>query len=502
VDEPAQPPSARRVCAPGLLLDHARRLAGVLGLAAAACSPGAGPPSIILVSIDTLRADHLGAYGSAAGLTPNLDRFAKSAVVFESAWTQANQTNLSHASLFTSRYPSELGAVSDAFAPAREIPTLASVLGVYGYDSAGFTGGGHLTQGFGLERGFARWDTPQELGSLFHTAPYAKAWLGSRESEAPFLLFLHSYDTHQRYLKPGPVGLSAADPAYRGQAVAIAAQPGAVAACVDGYTWPPAGEAPPIDIDRLRVHDAPSRAADAARAERFNSPAHPLGETDIAYLRATYAGAVAYADGWFGAFLDDLDTRGLLEESVVFVVSDHGESLGEDGIWGHSYSLTDADVHVPLLVRLPGGEHGGRRVADPVALLDVLPTVLELAGATAPAGIHGRSLVPALRGEPWKGRDVVFTEGRRRVVSARTATDRLTFAGVDPNSPFLSDLLAHADLAGPAFTASSTAEPATRAALRDAMLGWRDTLAPAERFERADAGLVESLKAHGYWDAR
>lgn len=468
-------------------------------LALAACGAPASPPPVILISIDTLRADRVGVYGNKQGLTPNIDAFAESAVVFGHTWAQSNQTNLSHASLFTSRYPSELGAIANGFSPATSIPTLASVLSVYGYQTAAFTGGGHLTRGFGLERGFSTWETPQELGSFFHTVPPALAWLDARDTSSPFLLFLHSYDTHERYLKPSPIGTAWAEPGYRGPAEAVVTSSDGTSRLIDHRAWPSNPAGLPLDLERLRVHDAAGRADQETRANR--QQAARLTERDENFVRAAYDGAVAYADGWFGALVAELDARDLLDSAVVIVISDHGESLGENGLWGHSYSLTDADLAVPLIVRLPGGAHGGARVDADVALLDVLPTTLELTGATAPSGIHGRSLVPFLTGGAGATRDAVFSEGAFRITSARSATQRLTFSGVDANSPFFSDLLRTADLAGPAF-ADSTAAPTERTLLRDAAIAWRAELKPAPVFQHSDPELIKAMQDHGYWEAQ
>jgi arylsulfatase len=478
-------------------------LAGGLVDGGAGCARAPSPPPIVLVSLDTLRADRLGVYGNPDGLTPNLDAFAASSIVFDHAWSQANQTNLSHASLFTSRYPSELGAIANGFSPASSIPTLASVLAVYGYRTAAFTGGAHLTRGFGLERGFQTWETPQELGSLYHTLPPALAWLDAHADGAPFLLFLHSYDTHQRYLKPSPVGLAWTDPGYHGAAQDIVRSATGTSQVVDDFAFPDNAQGElPLDLERLRLDDAGAHATILHKARARGSGATRLGAADEAYIRAAYDGAVAYADGWFGALAAGLSDRGLLDTAVIVVLSDHGESLGENGLWGHSWSLTDADLHVPLIVRLPGGRGGGAHVVGQVALLDVLPTLLELAGASPPAEIHGTSLVPALAGGPGPARPAVFSEGTARMISARSPTERVTFTGVDANSPFLTDLLHAAALDGPAFAGATTADPARRAALRDAMLAWRADLVPAPVFEHADPALVKGLQEHGYWEPR
>lgn len=470
----------------------------------AGCAPS-GPPPVVLVSIDTLRADRLGAYGSTAGLTPNLDRFAAESVVFDAVYAQANQTNLSHASLFTGRYASELGSVARGFSPSPTAPTLAEVLAVYGYDTAGFTAGGHLTRGFGLERGFSTWETPQELGSFFHTVPPALAWLDAHaadpaRADRPFLLFVHSYDTHERYLKPAPLGLAETDPAYRGPAFAVGREANGLERVMDGWFWSRVGGGPRLDPSRLRIHDGPVRSLGQRMAGKPGGPEAPAQEADLVYLRGLYDGAVTYADGWFGALVEGLDQRGVLDRAVVIVLSDHGESLGEEGLFGHSNSLTDADLRVPLLVHLPEG--AGRRVEGEFALLDVLPTVAELVGATAPAGQRGQSLVPWLRGGEGPRHEVVYSEGPHRMLSARSAAGRLVFTGVDVNAPYLPELLRTAALDGPAFVDSHVPDVATQSALRDATLTWRSTLPVARGGAKSDPALVNKMRQHGYFEAQ
>ncbi len=153
-----------------------------LVLAMTGCSQPAreGPPNIILVSMDTLRQDRLGVYGNEDGLTPNIDKLAAESVVFEDAWAVSNETLYSHAALFTSRYATETGPIFDTFKLADTFPTLASVLGVYGYESAAFVGGGHLSASFELGRGFDRYHSSGNWGSLYHSVPDALAWLDAR----------------------------------------------------------------------------------------------------------------------------------------------------------------------------------------------------------------------------------------------------------------------------------------------------------------------------------
>jgi arylsulfatase A-like enzyme len=477
----------------------------VLAAALAGCVPSPEPPrppSILLVSIDTLRADRLGCYGNPDGLTPALDAFAAEALLFERAWSQANVTNLSHASLLTSRYPSELGDVSPRFSPSPEIPTLAQVLSTYGYDTAAFVGGGHLAVGFGFERGFDTYQVPQELGSFYHVVPEASRWLDQRDPDTPFFLFVHTYDTHARYLEPSPFGSAYTTPGYRGVARKIVREPAGTSYVLDGRFYPEAELGILVDYERSRVWNRDARDALAARARQQGLRSQPLGRADEAHLRAVYDGAVSYADTWFGLLMEDLEARSLLEDTLVVVVADHGECLGEAGLYCHNLVLNEITSKVPLLVRPPGGLEGGRRVPQQVALLDVLPTVLDLAGVAPPASIHGHSLVPWFDEATGPQHPVVFSEGQFRTMGAFGPTGALIFTGVGANDPLLPDLLAVASVDGPAFASSVIHDAAERERLRQAMLAWRERLHPASVMaEPPDPALLDALQEHGYWRA-
>ncbi len=424
-----------------------RLLAGLLGLSAAlgpfpgtatAETPRAAPAGVVVFCIDTLRADRLHCYGHIRPTSPEIDRFARGATLFERAYSQASWSLPSYSSLFTSRYaPSS----RDLTGPAGSAGgTVAAIFKAFGYRTAAFVGGGHLSPGFGLAGGFDTYWSSPVLGSLSKTVPAALEWLDGRAGGPPpgrpppgrpFFLLVHGYDVHAPYVPPlGYAELY--DRGYRGRVH----QPGflqpRLLAGIRGNRFEPADMAefePETSVDwseperrravlppfepRALPPSRPARAAVSAFASEqavwpgpvqegrsglpFELPPLrvPLAPADLEHLRAHYDGAVTYADAWFGVFLRSLEARGLTSRTVVVLLGDHGEDLGEHGHFDHGNALHDNVLHVPLLVGGPGVPAGGR-VARVVELLDVAPTLLELCGIPPNARHQGRSLAGLL----------------------------------------------------------------------------------------------------------
>jgi arylsulfatase A-like enzyme len=412
---------------------------------------------------------------------------------------------MSHASLFTSRYPSELGRVAGTFHLGGNAPVLAQVLHLYGWKNLAFTSGGHLNRDFGLDRGFDWFAWTAFQGSFWHTVPATFARLDEAADAGDRFLFVHGYDAHAPYMAVAPFGRAWADPDYPRQS------PGDHAASArlgteliyDAVLF----RAPTMQgwlVRRLtaRHWDEAARADVRAEAGRMRASApgqvESFGEADAAYVRATYAGAVAYEDAMFGELVAGLRQRGLWDQAIVVVLADHGEALGEEGRYGHGESLTPAELHVPLLIRVPGA---APRVVDaPVSLLDVVPTLTELLDVVPPAEAFGHSLAPWLRGEAGPSHAWRFAEGNHRQSTAVTATGQLTFDGLAPGSRFYVEGLRTAALDGPAFRGTGdAADPAGRARYRDAMLAWRAELDVRVNAEAASPEAVEAMKKEGYF---
>lgn len=327
-------------------------LVTLTGLLTTACRAEPAPVrGVVLVVLDTLRADRLGCYGYARRPTsPRLDRLAQESVLFESA--------ISHAPWTIASFTSILSGFPDTRAFDGELRrSLVEELSAAGVRTAAFTEGGYVTASFGFDRGFAEFHEEHYLfgGTIERTVDEALAWLG-KPGEEPFFLLVHSYEAHMPYLRT---------------------------------TWA-AGEAP------------------ARFGETFTEEAHEAVTTgalvltpgELERLEALYDGGVQACDREVGRLLDGLARLGLRNETVVIVTSDHGEELAEGRFpcfaGDHGHGLSEELVHVPLLVADP--RRVARRVAAQVRSMDILPTVLELLDVAAPEDIEGRSLVPLLDG--------------------------------------------------------------------------------------------------------
>lgn len=326
-----------------------------------ACAPPATekrPPSIVLISIDTLRPDHLGCYGYDLPTSPRLDAVCSQAVVFDQAIAHAPSTLPSHASILTSLVPQHHQAsFENRRALPDEITTLAEVLAAQGYRTAAFTGGGQIDPLFGLGQGFEQYTVPA-ADNFEATVDAALRWLDGLGDE-PFFLFLHSYQPHHPY-----------DPA-----------PEVLALFERGYDGPLAGA---ITVDQVKA---------------INASLEPLPADDLAHVVASYDAEIREVDGAFGHLIDALDTRGLLDPSLLVFTSDHGEEFGEHGFVGwHSHTFYEELLRVPLFFKFPAGGPPAQRIDRMVRSIDIAPTVLKAVGSRVPEAFSGIDLA-ALLGE-------------------------------------------------------------------------------------------------------
>jgi arylsulfatase A-like enzyme len=345
-------------------------LPGLVGAPEVAAPPaGRGGWNVLLVSIDTLRADRVGAYGARSGATPRLDALARGALLFEDASANAPYTLPAHASLFSGQFPSVHGVEDEGrpLAPARS-PVLARLLAQRGYATRAFTAAGFLTADFGFHAGFDAFSIRDPLrhpGSRFFRElerihpeqgragdePGREGvlrWLRAHARE-PFFLFLHTYAVHDYDPPPGRLACAA-----EGCRAAI-------------------GDITPFTLRKL------------------NRAPFPGTPEERAHLGHLYDAALAHVDEELGVLLDELAALGLAERTLVVVTSDHGEELFERGFLQHGKSLHEELLAIPLIVRVPG--RAPARVAAPAMQVDVAPTVLAALGLPRDARMQGRDLL-------------------------------------------------------------------------------------------------------------
>jgi len=342
---------------------------------AAALAPA--HPNILLVGIDTLRADAVGAYRARRpSLTPSIDRLAAGSDTYLGAWSTINSTNPSFASIHSGLYPKNT-EVYDLRTPLpADRPVLAELLGRAGYDTMATVSAHHLgNHNSGLGRGFATFTTAPEHFAAELPVDLTIDWIArradaDRAGDRPFFVWLHLYDPHTPHVPPQPF----AD----GMAPAAAAGLGPVPAWVAFRQPGPRGFAEPV----------------------------LAGDRDL------YDGEVAYTDRQVGRLLGFLESRGLDGSTLVALVADHGENEGEHGLLFRHVGLWDTTTHVPLVVRFPG-QASGRRVEAMVQTIDLFPTLLKAAGLTPPPS-DGRDL-RELAGPGRSGRPEVFAEHSNRM---------------------------------------------------------------------------------------
>jgi len=336
-------------------LMHTATVLGLLGFVSVVANRGgdAGPrpggepkPSVILITVDTLRADHLGCYGYTQIQTPNIDQLAHAGARFTQAYTPVPVTLPAHTALFTGAFPMATGIhdFSGNKLPANAA-TLAKVLRDNGYATGAFIGSAVLDSRFGLNQGFdtyfdhfefsrldeAHLDQMERRGDL--VMDEALRWLKGNPRQ-PFLIWVHLYDPHDPYTPPEPY---------------------------------------------------------ASR-----------------YRARPYDGEIAFDDAQVGRLVAYLKQQALFDKSVIVVAGDHGEGLGEHGERTHGFFIYNSTLHVPLLMKLPGV--APRVIADEVSLVDVMPTLLQALKIPVPASVQGRSLLGQVLGRPAAGRSNLYAE--------------------------------------------------------------------------------------------
>ena len=428
-------------------------------------------PNVLLVSIDTLRADHLGVYGSALPTSPTIDRrLAGEGVTFDTVYSQSPKTTPSHMTMLTSLYPCVHGVeLWETNTPGRvlnpAVHTLAEVLKNAGYATAAFTGGTNVDRARGFGQGF---DVYKHGNQLARTTDWIRGHRGRK-----WFVFFHTYEVHDPYVPPRRL-VSLFDPDYRGPVLDAVEK---LRSGVDG--WEKGHELFWASVDRKD----PRTARFVARL--YDAGIRNMDETTVAHL------------------LDLLDGLGLASDTLVVFTADHGEAFGEHGRFLHD-DLHAGTLHVPLILRFPGRLPAGRHVRARARLLDVMPTILDVLGIPAPAAAEGRSLVPLLGDDrPGAGPDDVVSEHNNVAIGRTFESLRrgpLTYIADGPVEALFDvarDPREDVDV--------SAGRPEDLAAMRSALARWRDDC--RERAARLgargdgvlpDEGTKRRLRALGY----
>lgn len=307
----------------------------------------ANSPNLLLITLDTVRADRIGAYGHKGAATPVLDRLAAEGIRFADATTHSPLTGPAHAAILTGIYPGRFGVRDNASTPLpADATTLAELLRGAGYRTAAFIGAFILDRAYGFDQGFEEFDSRFEryaLDQKLHAqrrggdiADAALAWIERAPSDRPFFAWVHLFDAHTPYAPPAPF------------------------------------------------------------AAKFKT--------------RLYDGEIAYVDAQIGRLVQTLERRGILDRTLVMAIGDHGESLGEHGESEHGVFLYDSVLRIPWIVRLPARAHAGRVVDEQVRAIDLVPTTLDVIGLAPPKDMDGGSLKSVIEGRARRDPPLSYAE--------------------------------------------------------------------------------------------
>ena len=361
-------------------------------------------PNVLLVSIDSLRADRLGVYGNSRSVSPNLDRLAGEGARFSNALSPTSWTLPAHATILTGLRQRQHRVINVRDRLADEIVTLPEIFSRAGYETFGLYSGPFLHPVFGFGQGFDRYESCMSDTSVDPKRPQAwsashqdqtnpavqakfRRWLGER-GERPFFAFIHMWDVHYDYIPPEPYR-SMFDEGYDGD--------------LNGRNIIGAGF--PLDAS----------------------------ERDVGYLLSLYDAEIRYTDDTIGSLVGALESAGMLDDTIIVVTSDHGEEFKDHGRKGHQHSLYDELIRVPLIIWAAPDVEAGTVVEEPVSLADIAPTILDMVGIARPQDVDGESLLPALRGRGGATRAIVSElydprARRLRVASMRVGADKLIYS--------------------------------------------------------------------------
>lgn len=343
--------------------------------------------NVVIISIDTLRADHISSLGYSRNTTRNLDKFTNEAMVFTnnisvSSWTLPSQMSLitgllPHNHKITNKYILNYEKKDEELASLNpKIKTLAEYLKTRDYVTGGFTGGAGVEGEFGFNRGMDEYYDENNFGGFIDSVPKALDWINVNKDKK-FFVFLHGYDVHGQYLPPNGFDKRFVDPNYLGNLTGL-----------------------PDEQKKMREDGI------------LNGKIY-LSQTDIKFLTAIYDEKIQRADEILGRFFDEYEKLGLMNKTIFVITSDHGEELYEHGNIDHGQTLYDELIKVPLFIKTP--QVKSKIIIDKqVSSIDIMPTILNSVGVTIPVGLDGVDLIETISNS--KERDVISETEYRYVV--------------------------------------------------------------------------------------
>jgi len=386
--------------------------------------------NIIFITADTLRADHLGCYGYNTNTSPYINALASKSIQFMDVSSVINNTNPSHISMFTSQYPKSHKVYTNWKSLGKEHVTLAEILKNQGYKTAAFVSASHLDSNIsGLGKGFDFYSNTQKTKvNADETLNKSLAWMKSNTKEK-FFIWTHFFDPHLPYNPPPPYD-SLFDPYYHGW--------GRIFFDVFNHKASPNisvnnPDLTPIQKDTLaRMMNGNFNNLDMT----YNRIG--LRDRDITYVKSLYDGEIKFMDYHIGILLDQLGKMNLTKKTIIIFTADHGESLGEHGIyWGHK-GIYEPSIKIPLIIHIPG--MSAQEIKATVTNMDILPTILDLlklpVNTKTRQRFDGKSMMPLIEGKTNTIHEMLFIEQSNNMAKAIKKNDFKYINPVQENFPY------------------------------------------------------------------
>ena len=358
--------------------------------------------------MDAVRADHLSCYGYHRKTSPNIDRLAKEGVLFERVFSTAEWSYPSHASIFTGKYPSYHKTLGKDIYLHKENTTIAEILSRNGYQTIGVSGNDLLSPINGFSKGFQKYfvfDIPPKIQSAFRfikqsPKDFARTFIYGRDGytyrninkvkdflknckkEEPFFLFTNIYNCHAPYNPPRPFKKDFCN--------SLSVPPFYITEfffhMIFGH---PGGKIPGFDVRKL------NRIANERGQYSFIAGELQVSEEEWEVVKSWYDGEISYLDYRIGELIDFLKRKGIFENTLLIITSDHGENFGEHGLASHQFCLYDSLIHVPLIMVYPNVIPRGTKISNLASHIDIFPTILDLLSIKEYRhGVQGKSLFP------------------------------------------------------------------------------------------------------------